>query len=153
MSLKLLLLASFLLTSPSACTRIIKHYHYHFGFVTFPTSSWNLNLDAVVKEYMFDTPTVSDDERRYFDRVRDYAANFTVKQLLEPDFVEATSYFANLSCADAVPMVGKVVVVKPDVGSWLLKECQRIYDSFPDSGRRRLIAGREPKSNHKQKTP
>ena len=150
MSLKLFLLASLLLAGPSACTRIVKHYHYHFGSISLPTSSWNLSLKTVANQYLADHPSLSWGERRFFVLVSSYAENNTVNKLLDPYFVYSMTSYSYQWCTETVPMVGRVVVLSSEARAKLLKVCQESEEEHEDydGWRRRLGTSRGPRSNH-----
>ena len=52
MNLKILLIVALALASPFGCTRIVKHYHYHFGGLSFPVDSKQVGVKRAIDEFL-----------------------------------------------------------------------------------------------------
>ena len=148
---KLLLLSSLLFVSPLACTRIVKHYHYHFSAITFPTNQWNSYVRNILLEYYGQNRgSISTDEGELFAIVYDKSrGGEKIKDLIDANYVSYFSYLANTTCAKAVPILSKLVQI--DDAKKLINDCQADYDAYygePTNGRRRLAVSGKHGSNH-----
>ena len=113
MFLKLLLLSSLLCVSPFACTRIVKHYHYHFGgsLVTFPVPS-KTSANVAVSLYLAKHPVTEAE----FD-ILNYVAMHVpfgspIADALKTTNLVLVSRYTGYNCQQVVDAIEKLIKVE-----------------------------------------
>ena len=95
-----------------ACTRIVKHYHYHFAVFSFPVST-NNDTFAVMNEFIAKNyASLSENQRYAIEFMRGEAFNKmkTLDFFLHPESLALYARYSGLSCQEMISLMKRIVV-------------------------------------------
>ena len=141
-----LLIALLVTLNPFACTRIVKHYHYHLGETSFPVSQ-SADTFATLNEFIYKNK--SSLSRSEYDMLKKTRSDALVgnKSWAFLDFYLAAAQYVReneSTCQKVYDLFGKIIVI--DDVSNKVKSCEQAIEYGIGYNRRRLETNVEMES-------